>query len=78
MPIAQRMARSISALRNFRRYGKLAHLDMAGLQAGARVAQDEYDKENMADFALWKGWTEGGWGCVLEFSMGKRTSGLAH
>ncbi len=38
-------------------YGKLAHLDMSGLQAGARVAQDEYEKENVADFALWKAWT---------------------
>ena len=46
------------SIAKFPEYGKLAHLDMAGLQAGARVAQDEYDKENMADFALWKGWTE--------------------
>ncbi len=40
----------------FAGYGKLAHLDMDGLRAGARVAQDEYDKENVADFALWKAW----------------------
>lgn len=39
-------------------YGKLAHLDMAGLQAGARVAHDEYEKENVGDFALWKAWNE--------------------
>ena len=38
----------------FAGYGKLAHLDRDGMQAGARVAQDEYDKENAADFALWK------------------------
>ncbi|MBN2786549.1 MAG: cysteine--tRNA ligase [Pontiellaceae bacterium] len=38
----------------FSEYGKLAHLDREGMQAGARVAQDEYDKENAADFALWK------------------------
>ncbi|MBN2704242.1 MAG: cysteine--tRNA ligase [Pontiellaceae bacterium] len=38
----------------FAEYGKLAHLDREGMQAGARVAQDEYDKENAADFALWK------------------------
>jgi cysteinyl-tRNA synthetase len=37
-------------------YGRLAHLDMAGLRSGARVAQDEYEKENAADFALWKAW----------------------
>ena len=39
-------------------YGCLAHLDKTGLKAGARVAQDEYDKENLADFALWKAWDE--------------------
>jgi cysteinyl-tRNA synthetase len=38
----------------FETYGKLAHLDREGMQSGARVAQDEYDKENAADFALWK------------------------
>lgn len=38
----------------FEGYGKLAHLDREGMQAGARVAQDEYDKDNAADFALWK------------------------
>ncbi|MFH0953697.1 MAG: cysteine--tRNA ligase [Verrucomicrobiota bacterium] len=42
----------------FAGYGKLAHLDLSGLKAGARVAQDEYEKENVADFALWKAWSE--------------------
>jgi len=37
-------------------YGKLAHLDLGGLRAGARVSQDEYEKESYGDFALWKGW----------------------
>lgn len=37
-------------------YGKLAHLDLSGLRAGARVAQDEYEKESYGDFALWKAW----------------------
>jgi cysteinyl-tRNA synthetase len=35
-------------------YGKLARLDQAGMQAGARVDNDEYDKENARDFVLWK------------------------
>ena len=39
-------------------YGKLAHLDRTGLRPGVRVATDEYDKENAADFALWKAWDE--------------------
>jgi cysteinyl-tRNA synthetase len=46
------------SIAKFEKYGQLAHLDMSGLQAGARVAQDEYDKENLADFALWKAWDE--------------------
>jgi len=38
-------------------YGALAHLDRDGLKAGARVDQDEYEKDSVADFALWKAWT---------------------
>lgn len=39
-------------------YGKLAHLDLDGLKPGARVEQDEYEKEHVGDFAVWKAWTE--------------------
>jgi cysteinyl-tRNA synthetase len=39
---------------SFPKYGALSHLDRAGLKAGARVASDKYDKENVSDFALWK------------------------
>ena len=39
-------------------YGKLAHLDREGMRAGVRIASDEYEKENAADFALWKAWDE--------------------
>ena len=46
------------SLAKFPDYGKLAHLDKSGLRVGARVAQDEYEKENLADFALWKAWDE--------------------
>jgi cysteinyl-tRNA synthetase len=42
----------------FPQYGRLAHLDRTGLRVGARVAQDEYEKESVGDFALWKGWDE--------------------
>ncbi|MCX6991651.1 MAG: cysteine--tRNA ligase [Kiritimatiellaeota bacterium] len=44
------------SIAKFKDYGKLAHLDMTGLKPGARIAQDEYQKENAADFALWKAW----------------------
>lgn len=39
---------------NYQKYGKLSGLDKREVKAGARVAQDEYDKENAQDFALWK------------------------
>lgn len=39
-------------------YGKLAHLERDSLRVGARVAQDEYEKESYGDFALWKAWDE--------------------
>ncbi|WP_018291955.1 cysteine--tRNA ligase [Verrucomicrobium sp. 3C] len=41
---------------SFPDYGRLAHLDRQGLQPGARIAQDEYAKESIGDFVLWKGW----------------------
>lgn len=44
------------AIQKFPRYGCLSHLKLDELQAGAseRVASDEYDKEHVSDFVLWK------------------------
>jgi cysteinyl-tRNA synthetase len=39
---------------SFPEYGRLSHLDAAGIKAGARVDTDKYDKENARDFVLWK------------------------
>ncbi len=38
----------------FADYGKLSHLDVSGIRAGARVDVDEYDKADARDFVLWK------------------------
>ncbi len=40
-------------------YGKLAHFDPGELRSGAsgRVDSDEYDKDDVHDFALWKAWS---------------------
>ena len=48
------------SIAKFSHYGELAHLDVKTLQAGAsgRVLSDEYEKEQAADFALWKAWDE--------------------
>ena len=46
------------AVTKFPGYGKLAHIDFDNQRTGARCAADEYDKENVGDFALWKAWEE--------------------
>jgi cysteinyl-tRNA synthetase len=40
---------------SFPGYGKLSRIDVTGMKAGARVDSDEYTKENVRDFVLWKG-----------------------
>ncbi len=35
-------------------YGCLAHLDREGMKVGASVDADEYDRESLSDFVLWK------------------------
>jgi cysteinyl-tRNA synthetase len=42
---------SISA---FPGYGRLSRVDAGSIKAGARVSMDEYAKEDVRDFALWK------------------------
>jgi cysteinyl-tRNA synthetase len=46
-------------IERFATYGKLAHFDPQELQGGAsgRVDSDEYAKDNVRDFALWKAWS---------------------
>jgi cysteinyl-tRNA synthetase len=39
---------------SFPGYGKLSKKDFAGMEDGARVDVDEYEKDNARDFALWK------------------------
>lgn len=46
------------SIEKFPSYGQLAHIRVDELQAGARVKHDEYEKETVADFALWKAWDE--------------------
>jgi len=38
----------------FKEYGKLGNIDSKKLKKGVRINVDEYDKENIRDFALWK------------------------
>jgi cysteinyl-tRNA synthetase len=59
----------------FPEYGKLAHLDKSGMKAGARVAADEYEKESVSDFALWKAWDESDGDVFWETELGKGRPG---
>ena len=44
------------SIEKYEPYGKLSHLKERELKVGARVQSDEYDKESVSDFALWKKW----------------------
>ena len=45
-------------LGKFPDYGKLAHLNLDELRPSGRIRNDEYEKESVGDFALWKAWSE--------------------
>src|ERR1041385_502295 len=45
-------------INKFPEYGRLAHFDLTQLQSTGRVRNDEYDKEHVGDFALWKAWDD--------------------
>ncbi len=40
------------------KYGQLLHIDRDSMRAGVRIKMDEYAKESVADFALWKAYDE--------------------
>lgn len=48
-------------IKKFKKYWELAHLDFSGMKTSVRIDNDEYDKENAADFVLWKAWKEEDW-----------------
>ncbi|MBI5732080.1 MAG: cysteine--tRNA ligase, partial [Candidatus Magasanikbacteria bacterium] len=63
------------SIRKFKPYGRLARLDKEGLKAGARVETDEYEKENPADFALWKAWSPSDGKIFWKTALGKGRPG---
>ncbi len=58
-------------------YGKLSHFNLNDLKENAkgRMANDEYDKENAQDFALWKAWDENDGDVFWETTLGKGRPG---
>lgn len=48
-------------IKKFKKYLNLAHLDFSWMKESVRINNDEYDKENAADFALWKAYKDEDW-----------------
>lgn len=42
------------SIQKFKNYGSLSKVDISGMIAGARYEADEYEKDNIRDFVLWK------------------------
>jgi cysteinyl-tRNA synthetase len=61
----------------FPAYGKLARLDADTLQRGAsgRIDNDEYAKDDVRDFALWKAWTPEDGDVYWDTELGKGRPG---
>lgn len=63
------------SIAKFPEYGKLSGKRPERLIAGARVRHDEYDKEQWADFALWKAWDPEDGDVFWETPLGKGRPG---
>ena len=63
------------SIQSYDGYGKLSRLDTRDLKHGARIAHDEYDKDSVSDFVLWKGWTEADGTVQWESPWGKGRPG---
>ncbi len=65
------------SIAKFKDYGKLAHIDSSQLQSGAsgRVVSDEYEKDSVSDFAVWKAWDENDGDVYWETELGKGRPG---
>ncbi len=64
-------------IKKFKEYGKLSHivLEQQKKNAGGRIVADEYDKDNVQDFALWKAWDQKDGNVFWENELGKGRPG---
>jgi len=64
-------------IRKFKDYGKLSRVSLSDQKenAGGRIKTDEYDKENVQDFALWKAWDERDGDVFWETKLGRGRPG---
>jgi cysteinyl-tRNA synthetase len=59
----------------FKNYGKLSKLNKEGLKEGARVKQDNYEKAEARDFALWKAYDKDDGDVFWDTPLGKGRPG---
>jgi cysteinyl-tRNA synthetase len=62
-------------LSTFPEYGRLANLNPEQMRSSGRVDNDEYEKEDVRDFALWKAWTPEDGPVFWETELGKGRPG---
>ncbi|MCQ2377743.1 MAG: cysteine--tRNA ligase [Victivallaceae bacterium] len=63
------------AIDKFPDYGKLARIDRDNQRPGVRINADEYAKDSVADFALWKAWDENDGDVAWDSPWGKGRPG---
>ena len=62
-------------IKKFKSYGKLSGVKLDKLKSSDRVDSDEYDKENVSDFALWKFYDNEDGNVFWKTSLGKGRPG---
>ncbi|MDD5596538.1 MAG: cysteine--tRNA ligase [Victivallaceae bacterium] len=63
------------SIAKFPEYGRLAKIDFENQRSGVRIKNDEYAKDAVADFALWKAWDEKDGDVYWESPWGKGRPG---
>lgn len=59
----------------FKQYGNLSGTELKQLQVGKRVREDQYEKDEAHDFALWKFWDKEDFDVFWETKIGKGRPG---
>lgn len=64
-------------IKKFKNYGKLSGIELENQKenASGRIKTDEYEKDNVQDFALWKAWDEKDGDVFWETELGKGRPG---
>ena len=65
---------NVGAWRKADKYGKLFNIDVENFQEGVRIDADEYERESVSDFVLWKAQKDGEPAWEFDFE-GKHLSG---